>query len=214
MSEKAHQLQAKVPFSWEKKPGVSKDATKTDTHITYNTKAESNQIKQVSMHHSRSKTVVMTQKDSQCVENIDLKYNQIKYVSKPLPLPPSRSKIIMLAQKDSHRMTDTDAMYNQIKYVSIGRVHDTQFLPLPPCGFSSPNISTRKKGRKKQEDPFLNAYKECTKSGKDDDGGHGIRKNLSIFSCKHSCSVRDDSKVMLIPKNSILSKSQGEKRGS
>ncbi|KAI3417382.1 uncharacterized protein J3R85_014510, partial [Psidium guajava] len=81
-------------------------------------------------------------------------------------------------------------------------------LPLPPCIFQPPTRSSSKKGGKKQDDdPFLAAYKECTKgtkaghrhkSSKHDDGrlGFGLRKHvIANFSCKRSCSVRDDNLV-------------------
>ncbi|GFY96007.1 hypothetical protein Acr_11g0003310 [Actinidia rufa] len=82
--------------------------------------------------------------------------------------------------------------------------HELQ-VPLPPCGFQPPRKITSKKGLKKQDDPFLTAYRECTKStrkgtlGGDskDDVGFGLRKGVSVFSCKHSCSVRDESMVRI-----------------
>lgn len=57
-------------------------------------------------------------------------------------------------------------------------------VPLPPCTFQV--MSTRKGSFRKleEEDPFVVALKECRKNKK------GL---LSKFSCKHSCSVADDS---------------------
>ncbi len=80
-------------------------------------------------------------------------------------------------------------------------VHDFQ-IPLPPCAFQPPSRSSSKKGLRKQEDPFLAAYMECTKSirkGKSikNDVGSGFKKNMLVFSCKRSCSVRDDSLVRI-----------------
>ncbi|KAJ7966493.1 SWI/SNF-related matrix-associated actin-dependent regulator of chromatin subfamily A-like protein [Quillaja saponaria] len=86
-------------------------------------------------------------------------------------------------------------------------VHDIQ-IPLPPCAFQAPYRSSSKKGLKIQEDPFLAAYKECTKSHKSSgkiitnklpkiDVGSGVRKSLFVFSCKRSCSVRDDNLVRI-----------------
>uniref|UniRef100_A0A5B7BYG1 Uncharacterized protein n=1 Tax=Davidia involucrata TaxID=16924 RepID=A0A5B7BYG1_DAVIN len=79
--------------------------------------------------------------------------------------------------------------------------HDLQ-IPLPPCAFQPPSRSSSKRGLRKEDDPFLTAYKECTKSTrkgklstKKDGVGFGIRKNMSIFSCKQSCSVRDDNMI-------------------
>jgi hypothetical protein len=81
-------------------------------------------------------------------------------------------------------------------------VHDLQ-IPLPPCTFQPPSRSSSLKGLRKHdhEDPFLAAYKECTKStskGKSfrNHVRSAFRKNmLVIFSCKRSCSVRDDNQV-------------------
>ena len=76
--------------------------------------------------------------------------------------------------------------------------HDLQ-IPLPPCVFQSPSRSSSKKGLRKHEDPFLAAYKECTKSniGKGKslkyDVGLWFGKKMLAFSCKCSCSVRDDN---------------------
>lgn len=85
--------------------------------------------------------------------------------------------------------------------------HDLQ-IPPPPCAsFQKPlrSNSARRSFRKNIDDPFLIAYIECTKSARDDhkwsgviskrDGGFGIKKNLSLFSCKHSSNVIDDSIV-------------------
>ncbi|KAI3685867.1 hypothetical protein L6452_35128 [Arctium lappa] len=64
-------------------------------------------------------------------------------------------------------------------------------LPLPPCAFQPPLRSSSSR-RSKDDDPFLIAYKECTKSNKK---GPLMRKNSFLGSCKHSCTVRDDSIV-------------------
>ncbi|KAI3736514.1 hypothetical protein L2E82_26322 [Cichorium intybus] len=63
-------------------------------------------------------------------------------------------------------------------------------LPLPPCTFQPPLRSLSR--RSKDDDPFLMAYKECTKSNKK---GTLMRTNSFLGSCKYSCSVRDDSIV-------------------
>lgn len=77
---------------------------------------------------------------------------------------------------------------------------DLQNIPLPPCAFQGPTRSGSRRGIY-QDDPFLKAYKECTKSKRG-------RKNVSIFSCKSSsCSVTDDSIVRI----SQLPISNGEK---
>ncbi|XVF59224.1 hypothetical protein PTKIN_Ptkin07bG0258500 [Pterospermum kingtungense] len=103
--------------------------------------------------------------------------------------------------------------------------HDKKVPPPPPCSIQllHPKRSTSMKGLKWwQEDPFLAAYKECTKSS----GGNGklsssegrknsgssskllVRKKKISFSCKSSSEVRDDSLVKLcnlppLPKNRI-----------
>ncbi|GJU62487.1 hypothetical protein Tco_1244322 [Tanacetum coccineum] len=64
-------------------------------------------------------------------------------------------------------------------------------LPLPPCAFHQPSLKSSSR-RIKDDDPFLMAYKECTKSNKK---GTLTRKNSLLGSCKLSCSVRDDSIV-------------------
>lgn len=76
--------------------------------------------------------------------------------------------------------------------------HDLQ-IPLPPCAFQPPRRSSSKKGLKKMDDdPFLIAYREVTKSTKQGMGGVMKKKNMSIFSCKQSsCSVAEDSVVRL-----------------
>ncbi|CAA3022541.1 Hypothetical predicted protein [Olea europaea subsp. europaea] len=85
--------------------------------------------------------------------------------------------------------------------------HDMQILPLPPCAFQQQSRSGSRKGLKKIEDPFLIAYKECTKStgkgkttSREVDQGFGlIQKNVpvSVFSCKKSCSVMEESIIRL-----------------
>lgn len=64
-------------------------------------------------------------------------------------------------------------------------------LPLPPCAFHQPSLKSSSR-RIKDDDPFLMAYKECTKSNKK---GTLTRKNSLLGSCKLSCNVRDDSIV-------------------
>ena len=77
-------------------------------------------------------------------------------------------------------------------------------IPLPPCTFQAPAAPSRSSSRrgltKEIDDPFLAAYKECTKSTKKDKPvkknlGSGRRKGaiFDFTSCKQSCSVRDDN---------------------
>lgn len=87
-------------------------------------------------------------------------------------------------------------------------------LPLPPCAFQPPLRSNSRRSkdlrsssrRSKDDDPFLMAYKECTKSNKK---GNLMRSNSFLGSCKHSCSVRDDSIVKV---SHISSSNSDQKR--
>ncbi|GLT62953.1 hypothetical protein SLA2020_355540 [Shorea laevis] len=86
--------------------------------------------------------------------------------------------------------------------------HDIQ-IPLPPCVFQPLSKSSSRKGlrRQDQDDPFLAAFKECTKiphKGKlpKKEVGFGLKKGMFGFSCQQSCSVRDDNLVRIsrVPK--------------
>ncbi|KAF5190955.1 hypothetical protein FRX31_019458 [Thalictrum thalictroides] len=81
-------------------------------------------------------------------------------------------------------------------------------VPLPPCPFQPPVIrSSSRKGLRRLDDadPFLAAYKECTrsvnkqgkltKSSKKSGGSSREGRIGSLFSCKHSCGVREDNLV-------------------
>lgn len=83
-------------------------------------------------------------------------------------------------------------------------------IPLPPCPTTQPpQRSTSGKGFKFQQDPFLVAYKECTKSEKSckfqskNKKGVGfnncvsLRRSCCIFSCRSGMDVKDDSYVKL-----------------
>ncbi|KAE8686057.1 hypothetical protein F3Y22_tig00111088pilonHSYRG00445 [Hibiscus syriacus] len=89
-------------------------------------------------------------------------------------------------------------------------VHEKKVLPPPPF----PKRSTVKGLRWWVQDPFLAAYKECTKSGEngklssEDGGSKFARKKKIDFSCKESCDVRDDNLVRIsnlppLPKDGI-----------
>ncbi|KAB2036858.1 hypothetical protein E1A91_D03G032500v1 [Gossypium mustelinum] len=74
--------------------------------------------------------------------------------------------------------------------------------PPPPCSIRlpPPRRSTSLKGlRWWLDDPFLAAYKECTKSGEIKTGGSKlpVRKKKIGFSCKNACDVRDDNLARL-----------------
>ncbi|CDP01013.1 unnamed protein product [Coffea canephora] len=142
--------QRTVPFSWENKPGVSKDS------------------KNGLRHHRTSG-------------------DQGDFPIAKLPPPPCRPE------------------------KSRASFHSDLQIPPPPCpNFQHPlRSSSRRISFKKNDDPFLLAYKECTKSTSKNhkglsgvinriDVGLGLKKNLSVFSCKHSGNnVIDDSVVRI-----------------
>ncbi|XVE70225.1 hypothetical protein DITRI_Ditri10aG0055800 [Diplodiscus trichospermus] len=84
-----------------------------------------------------------------------------------------------------------------------------QKLPPPPCppakapcAFHQPSRTSSRRGLKKSDDPFLAAFKECSKSKSNSkgklarkDGGSGLKMGLFNFSCKQSCSFRNDNLV-------------------
>ena len=95
-------------------------------------------------------------------------------------------------------------------------VHGSQ-IPLPPCTFQGPpSRNSSKKGHlRKQEDPFLAAYKECTKNTRKGHGGktHLGRSSMFNLSCKHSCNVRDDNLVSKSRLSALVSRVEREKGG-
>lgn len=84
---------------------------------------------------------------------------------------------------------------------------DIKNIPLPPCPIQPPRRSNSKK--QEEVDPFLVAYKECTKvnvkSGKASSEskkgnctlGSKLRKTKSIFSCKNSSEVEQGNILKL-----------------
>ncbi|KAJ6678824.1 T22J18.15-RELATED [Salix viminalis] len=77
-------------------------------------------------------------------------------------------------------------------------------IPLPPCASANMEPPRRSKSMKGfrwwQEDPFLAAFKECTKNarnGRLSGESKKQRKSRLIFSCKSSCDVQDDNLVKL-----------------
>lgn len=83
-------------------------------------------------------------------------------------------------------------------------LYGTQNIPLPPCTFRPPPpVPSQRIRSSKDDDPFLVAYRECTKSTREASklpehgpGSGSIRKHLfSLSSCKRSCSVRDGNLV-------------------
>ncbi|CAK9143682.1 unnamed protein product [Ilex paraguariensis] len=86
--------------------------------------------------------------------------------------------------------------------------YENKKIPPPPPGqfFQPPRRSFSLKGLQEQEDPFLAALKECTKSVRDVKMsgesskswiGSKIPKSMFTCSCKHSCDVEDDNLVRL-----------------
>ncbi|XP_026662443.2 uncharacterized protein LOC113463050 [Phoenix dactylifera] len=76
------------------------------------------------------------------------------------------------------------------------------YVPLPPCPFQPTRVILSKKGMSRREqDPFLAAYLECTKSvnkqKKASKCKAGLQKARLVFSCKHTCGVREDGMVRL-----------------
>lgn len=148
MSQPRDPSAKKITFSWEKKPGVSKEI------------------------------------DSHGENLIQIEHDQ--FLPKLLPPPPICSTEVR------------------------NPVHDFQ-IPLPPCAFQPPYYRTSsKKGLWVQdEDPFLAAYKECTKNQKSakrnrkltkagsSNSESRLKKCMSFFSCKRSCSVRDNNLVRI-----------------
>ncbi|GMJ15261.1 hypothetical protein HRI_005195300 [Hibiscus trionum] len=126
------------------------------------------------MNHSQGKVPFSWEnKPGVCKETSQPQVFEQDYTLQKLPPPPCRS--------ESGKIS----------------VHDIE-IPLPPCVFQPPlRTCSRRSLKKTDDDPFLAAYKECTKKGKKH-GGHalfGLNKCFSGFSCKRSCSVRDDNIV-------------------
>ncbi|KAH1082499.1 hypothetical protein J1N35_022260 [Gossypium stocksii] len=104
---------------------------------------------------------------------------------------------------------------NQKNYVSDPSgsssisVHEKKVPPPPPLSVQLKGSPYRKGGLKWwQEDPFLLAYKECTKSGgnmkhlsseakESTDSSELSWKKKITFSCKKSCDVSNDNLVRL-----------------
>lgn len=131
-------------------------------------------------------------------------------------------------QEVSNKVTQTKLDYDK-------NTKDLDFdgmkIPPPPCFSERPprlRSSSSRRGfiKKQDDDPFYIAYKECTKTSNSrkgkfcglnkDDLFIGMKKKnymSSVFSCKHSCSVRKDSVVMINLSHIPISKSMREKRG-
>ncbi|KAI4327317.1 hypothetical protein L6164_019793 [Bauhinia variegata] len=95
-----------------------------------------------------------------------------------------------------------DAAVHQKLTTQAAAIEDDKKIPLPPCPLQPPPRSTSGKGLRWQQDPFLVAYKECTKTDKLKKKTLGsanskVRKTKSIFSCKASTDAKDDHFVKL-----------------
>lgn len=148
MSQLQNHSSGKITFSWEKKPGVSKEIT--------------------------------TQGHENLIQKEFLSNNK-------LPPPPACS---------AEAATNTSTPARNL-------VHDFQ-IPLPPCPFQPPYYRTSSKKGLWINDPFLAAYKECTKNQKGANkkltkgrrnSESRLWKSLSFFSCKRSSIVCDDNLV-------------------
>ncbi|TKY55593.1 hypothetical protein E2542_SST20011 [Spatholobus suberectus] len=128
--------------------------------------------------------------NNECPLNIESLQGINQKSSSPLPPPPPP------AVAPSHLNKSRRMMEIQDKKI-----------PLPPCLLQPPRRSTceKEKGFRWQEDPFLVAYKECTKSEKicklPKKNKKGVGSNFSlsksIFSCRGTNDVKDDIYVKL-----------------
>ncbi|GMH13651.1 hypothetical protein Nepgr_015492 [Nepenthes gracilis] len=126
---------------------------------------------------------------------------------------PEFSKLIINADNPEHRHSRQQQLERRdlppppCCRLQKAKVHDLQ-IPLPPCIFQ-PSL-TRYSGIswcfwKKEKDPFLAAYKECTKSNTTRDKLNGdiisdqlrvvVKKIMSSLSCKLSRSLKDVAMV-------------------
>ncbi|KAK1316058.1 hypothetical protein QJS10_CPA05g01629 [Acorus calamus] len=84
-------------------------------------------------------------------------------------------------------------------------------LPPPPCPFQSPQLSSSSSSSKKvvlEEDPFLKAYMECTKSVKHGESSKRSKwphkRRFFSMSCNSSCGIREDNLVRMSQPPSTL----------
>ncbi|PHU01262.1 hypothetical protein BC332_31049 [Capsicum chinense] len=136
----------------------------------------------------------------------------------------------------SNKVTQTKFDYDHIQFSQINplplskNTNHGMKIPPPPCYYERPprliRSSSRRGFKKQDDDPFYIAYKECTKRSRkgkvvddlrNDDCFVGMKMNKnymsSLFSCKHSCGVRDDSVVMINLSHIPISRSIREKKG-
>ncbi|KAL2322871.1 hypothetical protein Fmac_027250 [Flemingia macrophylla] len=111
-----------------------------------------------------------------------------------------------ITQKSSSTLLPPPPLVDPSHLSNSRRMLDKK-IPLPPCLLQPPRRSTseKDKGFRWQEDPFLVAYKECTKSEKNykvpRKNKRGVGSNFSlsksIFSCRSANDVQDDIYVKL-----------------
>lgn len=105
-------------------------------------------------------------------------------------------------------LTPSPSSFSNGSKVSSSTCNNDLKIPLPPCPISQPpSRSSSAKGLKWQEDPFLLAYKECTKPQKRGKSttdhqqkkkGSKVKKSMFMyFSCKNSCEVSNENFVKL-----------------
>lgn len=154
-SNKVHNSHGNVPFSWEKKPGVSKETTQITT-----------------------KKFLMEDLDDDHDHHDDHDYDHQDFV---LKLPPCRR----------------------------ARASFSSPVPPPPGVDQQPSLrSSSMRGLRKQgghdQDPFLAAFKVCTKSSVKTTHGNyrsdfmsGLRSLFAVAPCKRpeSCDVREGNLV-------------------
>ena len=110
-----------------------------------------------------------------------------------------------------YQATKLRAPPNSSRHVDLKSMAHGLYIPLPPCRFQPTPTQNRKGITRPEEDPFLAAFIECTKSVKED--GRPVKvekkavrrnstwprvKRLGLglgFSCKSSCSVREGNLV-------------------
>ncbi|CAN4095318.1 unnamed protein product [Withania somnifera] len=139
----------------------------------------------------------------------------------------------VLTSKVTQTKFDYDIQFSPLNPLPLSKnTRDLDFhglnIPPPPCFYERPprlRSSSRRGFKKQDDDPFYMAYKECSKTSRKgrflgglskDDCFIGMKKNnymSSVFSCKHSCGVREDSVVMINLSHLPISRSIREKRG-
>ncbi|TXG59962.1 hypothetical protein EZV62_014535 [Acer yangbiense] len=193
MSHRKVYSQGSIPFSWEDTPGVSRI-----NHQDFPS--------DIGLH---ALNLVSSPQPPKPAPRDDSNGLHFPVQERKIPLPPCPLVSSPQPPKPAPR-DDSNGLHFPVQERKI---------PLPPCPSSQPY--TRRSASSKgltgwwQEDPFVAAYKECTKNTRnvkstcsDDQSkrstvivGSKTRKKKSkfIFSCKNSCDVRDDNLLMRLP---------------